>query len=588
MAGTELAVGYVSLVPSGRNFGRQIIREAQSAGSSAGDSATSAFGSRFVSGMARVGRRAGIALGAGIAAAGFFGIRTAANFEQTRIAFEGILGDVDEATRLLGDLRDFAAKTPFEFTGLAESARALLAVGFTSEEIIPTMTTLGNVAATLGVGETEIAGVVRALGQMSGKGKASAEELQQISEQIPGFSAIGAIAEDMGITTAEAFEQMRKGAIPADQAIESILNGMEEFPGASGAMDRQSKTLNGVLSTLKDTLSGIAIDFITPYLPGLSRGVSTFTDWLQNSVVPALESFAGWIGDIVDRWGPGLVSMFEDHLIPTVKGLATDALEAIKSWWDRNGAAISGFFSTFAEVVGTVAQEVGYWIWITLLPALRDFGSWILDNKAVLFAALTAIAAGLVIYAAGAIAAAASTWLALAPLLPFVLLLAALAGAYYLLADRGDGFLDVIIRTGLAVFSVGVLIVGFFRNLWHWADMAFDAIRDVIDAINDLLSVIPELPGGISIGDLFTPAPLKPLVPWADDGGVWPGPKGVHSLGWVAGGETVLPTHKAGLASFTGGSLIGGDFAPVVVQQPGEDPVSTAMRELNRVLVLMG
>lgn len=33
-------------------------------------------------------------------------------------------------------------------------------------------------------------------------------------------------------------------------------------------------------------------------------------------------------------------------------------------------------------------------------------------------------------------------------------------------------------------------------------------------------------------------------IPFLDRGGVMPGPVGVHSLAWVAGGETILPTHK--------------------------------------------
>lgn len=39
-----------------------------------------------------------------------------------------------------------------------------------------------------------------------------------------------------------------------------------------------------------------------------------------------------------------------------------------------------------------------------------------------------------------------------------------------------------------------------------------------------------------------------PTVPKFDSGGVMPGPRGVHNLALVAGGETVLPTHKGGVA----------------------------------------
>jgi tape measure domain-containing protein len=370
----ELATGYISLVPSAKGIGRSLSRELsgplEAAGRDAGDKATNAFSGRFTAGLKLAAKNAGIALGVAFGAAGTYGVKVAADFQQTRIAFEGILGSADEANKRLTELQQFAAGTPFEFKGLAESAQQLLAVGFTADEIIPTMTKLGNVAATLGVGEAEIKGVVRALGQMRGKGKASAEELQQISEQIPGFSAIGAIAEDMGISTAEAFEQMAKGAIPADKAIEAILAGMEKFPGAAGAMERQSKTLNGVLSTFKDTINIALIQGIEPFLPAISGAlagsipiVQKFIDVTIGGVAAVVTGFgdmADAVGSFFDEINAGdvgggiaveighLVGLAEDH--PIISALAT-ALSAV-------GDAVGYVADRASEVVSFVAAEV--------------------------------------------------------------------------------------------------------------------------------------------------------------------------------------------------------------------------------------
>ncbi len=256
----------VDLEVDGSKFGRNVRSavERESHGinsmfSGIGRSAGSAMSAGF-SGAIRIVERLGTATGVAGVALGGFGLKVAADFQQTRIAFEGILGSAEKAQGFLDKLRDFAAKTPFEFPELATASKSLLAVGFNANDVIPIMTKLGNVAATLGVGGEAINGVVRALGQMKGKGKASAEELNQISEQIPGFSAVEAIAKKLGITTAEAFKKMETGAISADVAIEAILEGMEKFPGAAGAMERQSKTLNGVISTLKDTFRDALID----------------------------------------------------------------------------------------------------------------------------------------------------------------------------------------------------------------------------------------------------------------------------------------------------------------------------------------
>jgi hypothetical protein len=75
--------------------------------------------------------------------------------------------------------------------------------------------------------------------------------------------------------------------------------------------------------------------------------------------------------------------------------------------------------------------------------------------------------------------------------------------------------------------------------------------------------------------------PMSP-TPRFDDGGVMPGPKGVHSLAWVAGGETVLPTHKGPVAleGTAGGS---GDTTVIVNAnlQVAADPNATGAALLS-------
>lgn len=344
--------------------------------------------SSITSGLSTLAKRGAIVFGGlGIAAAGF-GISSAASFQQTRIAFEGILGSAQKAQSFLDQMRRFAASTPFEFPELADAAKNLLAVGFNTEEVIPTMTKLGNVAATLGVGGAEIQGVVRALGQMKGKGKASAEELQQISEQLPGFSAIKAIAEDMGVSVEEAFEQMSKGAIPADRAVAAILKGMEKFPGAAGAMERQSKTLNGVLSTFKDTIRDTLINAIEPFLPTLSAGITKITPIFQGAlgtlttgISAAAKAFSGegitsdgFVG-FMERIGVAIrsvVTIVQDNL-PRVRAILGTVFANV-------GEIVGGhIIPTFTELARRVIPQVVKIvsslarIWATvLLPAIRD------------------------------------------------------------------------------------------------------------------------------------------------------------------------------------------------------------------------
>lgn len=68
-------------------------------------------------------------------------------FETTKISFETMLGSGQAAEKFLGDLVDFAAKTPFELPELQGASRNLLAFGFSAKETIPVLKQLGDVAA---------------------------------------------------------------------------------------------------------------------------------------------------------------------------------------------------------------------------------------------------------------------------------------------------------------------------------------------------------------------------------------------------------------------------------------------------------
>jgi tape measure domain-containing protein len=561
----ELATGYISLVPSTRGLGRGIARELTPAleaeGRRAGDAAGESFGGRFSAGITRAAKTAGIALGAAFAAAGTYGVKVAADFQQTRIAFEGILGSADEANKRLTELQDFAAGTPFEFTGLAESAQNLLAVGFAADDIIPTMTTLGNVAATLGVGEAEIKGVVRALGQMKGKGKASAEELQQISEQVPGFSAIQAIADDMGISVAEAFDKVAKGAVPADKAISAILAGMEAFPGAAGAMERQSQTLNGVISTFKDTLNIALIEGIEPFLPAIAGALQGAIPFVEtfisrtiggiSTVVTGFGDMAGAVRGFIDEVSGGnvaggiaveigkLVGLAEDH--PLVTALA-DALKAVGAGGQaafEGLKAAAGFVS--AEFTALITGAKDAWSDYATLgvgpvaEALTDTEDSLAEVNRLfqehyeIIVPLTGAVAGLATAFAGLRAASALSGVVgiiaaigpaiagllapiLAPVALVVAAVAAIAGAFALAYFHIQPFRDAV--DGI-IDTVGEFISGFIDDAIPAIQGFGETIADVAGAIASGFTRGVSALGGVIQRNIITP--LRPLGRFLSD-----------------------------------------------------------------------
>ena len=188
-----------------------------------------------------------------IAAAGAVGlVRMAGQLEMTAASFEVLLGSAEKANRLLADLRDFSARTPFQFSQLANASQQLLAFGFSAEAIIPMMTAIGD--AAMGNAE-KIGRITLALGQMQAKGRVQAGEMLQLTEA--NINAYKYLAEAIGISQEELRRGMDTGKISLDarQAVKTILQGMEtEF---AGMMDRASQTLLGRWSTFIDTLEQV-------------------------------------------------------------------------------------------------------------------------------------------------------------------------------------------------------------------------------------------------------------------------------------------------------------------------------------------
>ena len=74
----------------------------------------------------------------------------AAALEQTTVGFTTMLGSGEAAQGMLNDLRAFAAKTPVQCEDLTKAASRMIAMGTAAEDVIPTLTAVGDAAAGSG------------------------------------------------------------------------------------------------------------------------------------------------------------------------------------------------------------------------------------------------------------------------------------------------------------------------------------------------------------------------------------------------------------------------------------------------------
>lgn len=207
----------------------------------------SAFGEQGLS-ISDTALKSLVGLGAGMVALGVASVKAAAEVQNVNTALTNMLGSADKANKFVKELQQFAAKTPFEFNQVAQAAQKFLAFGFKAEQIIPTLTAVGDAAAGVGLGAEGINRITIALGQMAAKSKVQAGEMMQLTET--GIPAWQMLADKIGVSVPEAMDMVTKGLVDAETGISALVGGMEST--FNGLMDQQSQTIGGAWSNMMD------------------------------------------------------------------------------------------------------------------------------------------------------------------------------------------------------------------------------------------------------------------------------------------------------------------------------------------------
>lgn len=195
--------------------------------------------------------------------------------QNARIGFETMLGSAQKAQDFLDKMGKFAAATPFEYPDLLEASKRLMAMGFAAEDVLPIVKAVGDAVAGLGGGKEEINRVIYALGQMRNAGRVYAQDMMQLTSV--GIPAWEILAEKMGKSVAEVRKLSEQGLIPAAQAVNILIEGMEKrFPNM---MQKMQDTWMGVTSTIKD-IWRMTIGAVTQSLfQGLNNWLKGVRDW---------------------------------------------------------------------------------------------------------------------------------------------------------------------------------------------------------------------------------------------------------------------------------------------------------------------
>lgn len=254
-----------------------------------------------------------------------------AEMEQYTTSLEVMLGSASKASAMIEKMRDFAAKTPLTLENVISGGSLLMSYGVDESNLIDTMTKLGDLAS----GNAEkMDRITLAYGQMLAKGKVTGEELMQMTEA--GVPLQTALAESIGVTGEEFSKMVSAGKVGIDdlnKAITGLTTGDGKF---AGMMEKQSQTMQGMLSTLQDNLS----EFMR------KMGEGAFGE-VKSALQEASDLLAEWEEDgTLDRWAQG-VGVLLKNLVAFLK-------QAISVGLDFKEAIIAG-----AVALGTFKVAIG-------------------------------------------------------------------------------------------------------------------------------------------------------------------------------------------------------------------------------------
>ena len=190
-------------------------------------------------------------------------LKQAGDFEQIEIAFETMLGSAEKARETLDGLKEDARRTPFTLPGILVEAKKLLAFGRPVETLREDIEILGNIAA--GVGLDKLPFLSLAFGQVATNNRLLGQEVRQFTQA--GVPLIKSLAESMGKTTAEVQKLQETGKITFEDVRKALFNLTTGSGRFANLMEKQSRSLLGILSNIKDFLIITAIAIGKDILP---------------------------------------------------------------------------------------------------------------------------------------------------------------------------------------------------------------------------------------------------------------------------------------------------------------------------------
>jgi len=280
-------------------------------------------------------------------------MKLAADAETLAIKMKVLTGSTDEASRVMGQLDQFAADTPFQKMEIGDAVQQLLAFGSSSSTVFDEMRMLGDIAAATG---TPIGEMAELYGKAQVQGRLFAEDINQLTGR--GIPIIGQLAQQFGVSESEVKKLVESGKI----GFPELQKGLAALAGPGGKF-------GGMMSELSTTTAGRFSTFVdNVYLLGTQIGAQ---------LLPVANELLVWGTNFVSA-ADGIGTAF------------STALSTIGTWYNDTKNFMMDLGTVFGVLVGNMGN-----IWAGLFEDIPSFASatfsWLTENANVLIANIGAM-----------------------------------------------------------------------------------------------------------------------------------------------------------------------------------------------------
>ncbi len=263
------------------------------------------------------------------------GVEFNAKMQQYQTAFTTLLGDAQEAERVMAQIRQDAAATPFDVDGLTQANQLLISAGVSADDARNDVLNLANAIAATGGGNDELSRMAANLQQIRNTGKATAVDIKQFA--FAGINIYGLLADYMGVTTEQAAEM----DVTYEQLAGALAHAAEAGGMYAGALEAQAATFNGQISTLKDNAEQLA--------GTLTEGLFTT---LAETTLPMVND---WINTILEAAQTGGIEGALTAAGEILNSLITKLISALPDMVETGGtmllSLLSGIVNNLPQIV---------------------------------------------------------------------------------------------------------------------------------------------------------------------------------------------------------------------------------------------